>query len=211
MKPFKPYNIEHINIANVTELPTFPAICYYWWQGIPLGHVWVSKARPMALAEYKVAALDAVRPAIQYYLSAQTTTNPPDWEKYFLNNETALLSKFLSDFLKPSLLNFAAKSQEPLSVVICTRNRAPFLEKCIESLMACNDRNFELIVVDNASDDDSTKNAVARYPFARYVPEPRKGLDIARNTGARNAQYSIVAYTDDDVIVDKEWISKKLF
>jgi GT2 family glycosyltransferase len=39
-----------------------------------------------------------------------------------------------------------------------------------------------------------------------YVREPRKGLDIARNTGAQNASCKIIAYTDDDVTVDVDWI-----
>jgi glycosyltransferase involved in cell wall biosynthesis len=46
---------------------------------------------------------------------------------------------------------------------------------------------------------------VARYPGVRYLYEPRPGLDIARNAGARAARGEIVAYTDDDVEVTPEW------
>jgi glycosyltransferase involved in cell wall biosynthesis len=63
----------------------------------------------------------------------------------------------------------------------------------------------EIIVVDNAPTDDSTKLTIEQYRAVRYCEEPRPGLDIARNTGARLAQFPIVAYTDDDVTVDPLW------
>lgn len=98
------------------------------------------------------------------------------------------------------------KSQEGrLSVVICTRNRPADLERSIRSLMNSEDKDFELIVVDNAPDDDRTARVVACFPGVRYVNEPRPGLDIARNTGARVAGTEIVAYTDDDVEVSRAW------
>jgi GT2 family glycosyltransferase len=97
---------------------------------------------------------------------------------------------------------------EKISVVICTRNRTPALEHCITALQKSSDTNFELVVVDNAPDNDSTEKLVQRFPFARYVREPRKGLDIARNTGAKTASCAIIAYTDDDVTVDADWISR---
>jgi len=92
-----------------------------------------------------------------------------------------------------------------LSVVVCTRNRPSDLARCIRALLASSDTDFELIVVDNASDDDQTAEVVAAYPQVRYVREERKGLDIARNTGGRMGMRALIAYTDDDVEVDKEW------
>lgn len=95
-----------------------------------------------------------------------------------------------------------------LSVVICTRDRAEDLERCIRSLLASRDKEFELIVVDNASEGDSTRAVVAAFPGAKYCREERAGLDIARNTGARLATRDLVAYTDDDVEVDAEWTGR---
>jgi glycosyltransferase involved in cell wall biosynthesis len=92
-----------------------------------------------------------------------------------------------------------------LSVVICTRNRPIDLERCVDNLLKSTDTDFELIVVDNASDDDRSERVVKRFPSVRYVREERKGLDIARNTGARAASRAIIAYTDDDVVVDTDW------
>jgi glycosyltransferase involved in cell wall biosynthesis len=95
--------------------------------------------------------------------------------------------------------------QTTLSVIICTRNRPVDLERGIRALMASDDRDFELIIVDNAPEDDRTAGVVAGFPGVRYVIEPRPGLDIARNAGARMARGRIVAYTDDDVEVSPTW------
>jgi glycosyltransferase involved in cell wall biosynthesis len=92
-----------------------------------------------------------------------------------------------------------------LSIVICTRNRPADLRRSIEALLASADKAFELIVVDNASDNDETERVVRAYPSVRYIREDRPGLDIARNTGAFAASGEIVAYTDDDVEVDTSW------
>ena len=60
------------------------------------------------------------------------------------------------------------------------------------------------MIVDNAPDDNSTEELVKTFPQVRYVREPRKGLDIARNAGARAASCPIVAYTDDDVLIERD-------
>lgn len=92
-----------------------------------------------------------------------------------------------------------------ISVVVCTRDRALSLKRCLKALGKIDYARFEVIVVDNASRDSSTKDAVAETPF-RYVREERPGLDWARNRGAAEAHYDIIAYTDDDVQVDPKWL-----
>jgi glycosyltransferase involved in cell wall biosynthesis len=66
---------------------------------------------------------------------------------------------------------------------------------------------LDIVIVDNAPADDSTRALVARYPRMRYLCEPRPGLDVARNCAARAARGDIVAYTDDDVSVDPHWVT----
>jgi O-antigen biosynthesis protein len=46
----------------------------------------------------------------------------------------------------------------------------------------------------------------ARYPQVRYVCEPRPGLNWARNRAIAEARGEIIAYTDDDVVVDRGWV-----
>jgi glycosyltransferase involved in cell wall biosynthesis len=94
----------------------------------------------------------------------------------------------------------------PISVVVCTRDRADVLEGCLAALAAQNYPDFEVIVVDNASKDDTTREVASRFPF-RYVQEARPGLDWARNRGLAEALSSIVAYTDDDARPDPEWLT----
>jgi GT2 family glycosyltransferase len=93
------------------------------------------------------------------------------------------------------------------SVVICTRDRPEELQRCLASLPQQSYSPREVIVVDNASRDQRTKD-VALAAGAVYVREERAGLDIARNTGARRATADIVAYTDDDVLLHRRWLER---
>ncbi len=94
-----------------------------------------------------------------------------------------------------------------LSIIIATRNRAPFLARCLESLARVTfDRDaFEVLVVDNASEDRTRQVFEAeagrtRVPL-RYVLEPRKGLSRARNRGVEAAVGGYVVFLDDDLTV----------
>lgn len=93
------------------------------------------------------------------------------------------------------------------SVVICTRDRPEELHRCLASLPQQTYPPREVIVVDNASRDQRTRE-VALAAQAIYVREDRAGLDIARNTGARQATSDIVAYADDDVLLHRRWLER---
>ncbi|MCA1670811.1 MAG: glycosyltransferase [Actinobacteria bacterium] len=97
------------------------------------------------------------------------------------------------------------------SVVICTRNRADQLTRCLTSVAAVDHPAFEVVVVDNAPGDGATRGFVrglaAADPRFRYVLEPRPGLSIARNAGVAAAAHDLIAFTDDDVVVDAGWLS----
>jgi GT2 family glycosyltransferase len=93
----------------------------------------------------------------------------------------------------------------PISVVVCTRDRADLLSGCLRALEALDYPCYEILVVDNAPSDDKTARLVASLPV-RYVREERPGLDWARNRGIAEARYSIIAFTDDDVRPDRNWL-----
>lgn len=93
------------------------------------------------------------------------------------------------------------------SVVICTRDRPIELQTCLSSLPNQSYPPREIIVVDNASSDGRTRD-VALAAGVIYIREDRPGLDVARNTGARRATSEIVAYTDDDVILNPGWLER---
>lgn len=93
----------------------------------------------------------------------------------------------------------------PFSVVVCTRDRPESLARCLASLQHLDYPVYEVVVVDNASRDQATAVVVERAGV-RYVYEPRPGLDWARNRGWNEATYDLIAYTDDDVVVDHGWL-----
>lgn len=94
------------------------------------------------------------------------------------------------------------------SVVLCTRDRADQLRGALDSLLAVDHPDFEVVIVDNAPSDESTRELVEALtdPRVRYVREPVPGLSSARNAGVRAARHDIVAFTDDDVVVDRSWL-----
>jgi glycosyltransferase involved in cell wall biosynthesis len=107
----------------------------------------------------------------------------------------------------PSLRQPPPKYTPSVSVVICTREHPDQLQRQLESCSKLIYANFEIIAVDNAPVTNRTRRVCERFPLVRYIVEPRKGLDYARNTGWRAARNEIVAYSDDDAIVDPLWLA----
>ena len=102
-------------------------------------------------------------------------------------------------------------SAAPLvTVVVCTRDRPRSLARCLEALAKVHYDPFEVVVVDNAPTTPQTLAVVRARSDAdsrvRYVREPRPGLSRARNCGLRAARGELVAFTDDDVVVDPHWL-----
>jgi len=93
-----------------------------------------------------------------------------------------------------------------MTVAVCTRDRPDDLARCLEALERSDYPGLDVLVVDNASRTDQTAQIVRdRFPQVRYVREPRPGLDWARNRAILEARGEILAYTDDDVMVDAGW------
>lgn len=99
------------------------------------------------------------------------------------------------------------------TVLLCTYNRCQSLATALASAAALCVRETdecEVLIVDNNS-SDRTREVVeefcGRYPGRfRYLFEPRQGKSHALNAGIRAAQGEIVAFMDDDVIVDEMWL-----
>ncbi len=96
----------------------------------------------------------------------------------------------------------------PVTVVVCTRDRVDMLADALTSILALNYPAFEVVVVDNASNTDATVRYVETLadPRVRLVSETLPGLSRARNAGVRAATTEIIAFTDDDVVVDPDWL-----
>lgn len=94
-----------------------------------------------------------------------------------------------------------------VTVTVCTRDRTADLAVCLDSLSQLDYPALDLLVVDNAPSSETTEQLVrTTYPDVRYVREPRPGLDWARNRAIVEARGEIIAYTDDDVVVDPGWV-----
>jgi glycosyltransferase involved in cell wall biosynthesis len=93
----------------------------------------------------------------------------------------------------------------PISVIVCTRDRAASLARCLASLARLDHPSYEVVVVDNAPRDDSTAQVVSATP-CRYVREDSPGLDRARNRGIAEARHDLIAFTDDDVEAEPGWL-----
>ncbi len=93
-----------------------------------------------------------------------------------------------------------------ISVVIPAFNEEKRIGACLKSVLNQTIPPLEVIVVDNASTDNTAN--IAREMGATVVSEPRKGITSARNTGFNAAKGEIIARTDADSIVPKDWIEK---
>ena len=100
-----------------------------------------------------------------------------------------------------------------LSVVVCTRNRISKLKRCVEALTLVNTvRNWELVIVDNGSTDGTNDylKSIDKKQFNQVsvitTLELKRGLSYARNRGWRTSHGAIVAFTDDDCYVSKDYV-----
>jgi GT2 family glycosyltransferase len=107
---------------------------------------------------------------------------------------------------RPTRLPFA-------SIVICTRNRAPKLRAALEAVLAlhCPENDYEVIVVDNASTDHTLEVCAGVEPRfegrLRVVSEAAPGQGAARNAGIRAARGEIIAFMDDDIFPQPDWLA----
>lgn len=95
-----------------------------------------------------------------------------------------------------------------IAAIICTHNRDSYLGAAIDSLLAQDYDDFEILVVDNGSTDRTKEIIDSRLPHPRlkYVYEPVLGLSVARNTGAKETTSPILAYLDDDAEASPQWL-----
>jgi len=103
----------------------------------------------------------------------------------------------------PALLSATPR----VSVVVCSYNGGRTLGQCLESLVRLDYPDYEVLLVDDGSTDDTAAIA-ARFPEVRLVRHLRnEGLSASRNAGLAAATGAIIAYTDSDCFADPDWLT----
>lgn len=100
---------------------------------------------------------------------------------------------------------FPLRKAVKVSVVVATYNGARTLQNCLESVTRLNYPDYEVILVDDGS-TDQTPDIARRFPTVRCIRQANQGLSHARNAGILAATGEIVAFTDDDCRADEDWL-----
>ncbi|MCC6850455.1 MAG: glycosyltransferase [Deltaproteobacteria bacterium] len=105
----------------------------------------------------------------------------------------------------------ALRQYPKVSVVICAYDAERTMDACLASLERIRYPNYDVVIVNDGS-RDATRAIAERYVATRphlftLVNQPNKGLSVARNVGMEAASGDIVAYTDSDCVVDRDWLT----
>lgn len=153
-------------------------------------------------------------PAIRAYLDTVLDLRCP--QTFFENISQRLLScsdRACTEF-SPESLRLGSKvryllvgSALDVSVIVPTWNEENYLQKCLRSLTnQASSKPLEIIVVDGGSTDRTVE--IAEEFSDRVLVEPDKPVGAARNTGAKVAEGSILAFIDADTTASKNWINQ---
>ena len=97
-----------------------------------------------------------------------------------------------------------------VSVIIPTFNRSALLKRAVESVLAQSYRGFELMVVDDGSDDDTPELVAGFEDSIRYIRQENRGPSAARNVGITNAGGEFIAFLDSDDWWDREKLAMQM-
>ncbi|GAA1215000.1 glycosyltransferase [Pseudonocardia alaniniphila] len=213
---FQPIQVVTVDLAEplngVKRLPSKSGIPYcgvrvlVLLHDVPIGVVWLDfesdRIAPATLAEVICAELEdhvrahLVRDGVE--LGAEGPKVDPEG--------------LLLGFAGPCAVVPSTIPQARASVVLATRGRPASLPLALDALLESDHPDFEIVVVDNSPSDPRTADLISeRYadePRIRLVPEHRPGLSYARNRGLRAATGDIIAFTDDDVMVQPSWLGR---
>ncbi len=96
--------------------------------------------------------------------------------------------------------------EDSVSIIIPNRNGSTTIGKCLAAAQASNHGNFEIIVVDDGSEDDSIE-VIERYPCKLVRLERHGGAARARNAGASHSRGRILFFTDADCLLQPDTLA----
>ncbi|MFH0732105.1 MAG: glycosyltransferase family 2 protein [Candidatus Omnitrophota bacterium] len=95
-----------------------------------------------------------------------------------------------------------------VSVIILNYNGIKDTIECLDSLIHTAYSNYEIIVVDNASSDNSSKILKARDDIKLIESDKNYGFAEGNNIGVRHAKGELICFLNNDVVVDKNWLNE---
>ena len=214
---FVPWKILHLKLE--AEIPriskdSYPELLYIflWWHDIPLGNLVLSPEQlPLEANELLNLAIQTITPTVKALLSSENNAVVPQEKSDNISADRNIeleLKKLTERPLEQLQIEVNNSTNQSISVVICTRDRPQQLAECLSSLQNLPQPPEEIVVVDNAPSSDATRELVEQMPGIKYTLEPKPGLDVARNAGIANSSGDIIAFTDDDVKIHPQWLSR---
>jgi glycosyltransferase involved in cell wall biosynthesis len=101
-----------------------------------------------------------------------------------------------------------------VSVIVTTRGSRPTLKRCLHSVLDSDYAGFDVMVVDHGPPSaDTPRLLVTEFPGEqrlRYLEEPYASASMGRNTALAQTTATIVAFVDDDVVVDAQWLRRSV-
>ena len=94
-----------------------------------------------------------------------------------------------------------------ISIVVPAYNASKTIDRCIQSLLKQNYKNYEIIIVDDSS-TDNTSELVKKYPVKLLKTPKNTGAGGARNIGIESSRGEIIAFTDSDCIALETWLQE---
>ena len=116
------------------------------------------------------------------------------------------LQPLLKNPERPLYQRFLPQTKLPkVSIVVCSYNGARTLHDCMTSLQDLHYPEYEIILVDDGSKDD-TQEIMQQFPRVQNIRQKNRGLSVARNVGIAAGTGEVIAFTDSDCMVDRDWL-----
>jgi len=195
----RPIKVADLEISE--PIPDFEGLAGYTflqlivrWRGQPIDTITIPTRGDLCPASEMVTALmDRCATKLIHHLIHLALENPVSKSGWNIEDMLKLQRPPLSSL--PSL-----------SVAVCTRDRPDHLAICLNALRKLSCQPLEILVIDNAPKTQATRELIeTSFSEVTYILEPNPGLDWARNRAIASARGDIVAFTDDDVVVDAGW------
>ena len=105
-------------------------------------------------------------------------------------------------------------TEELISIIVPAYNASKYIEKCLNSILSQTYKNFEIIVVNDGSTDntlDILKKCSEQSDKIKIVAQKNKGVSAARNNGLEHAKGQYIAFVDADDTLEQEFLERMYY